>query len=89
MASRWYRWKIGWIALLAMPGLLLAQPTPSVVAPSGQAATFDQILQRLIGPDSLSAIGDTYDTDLERLRAALPAGDQARDARFCSEYCGS
>ena len=89
MASRWYRWKIGWIALLAMPGLLLAQPTPSVVAPSGQAATFDQILQRLIGPDSLSAIGDTYDTDLERLRAALPAGDQARDARFRSVYCGS
>jgi len=89
VASRWYRWKIGWIALLAMPGLLLAQPTPSVVAPSGQAATFDQILQRLIGPDSLSAIGDTYDTDLERLRAALPAGDQARDARFRSVYCGS
>ena len=89
MASRWYRWKIGWIALLAMPGLLLAQPTPSVVAPSGQAATFDQILRRLIGPDSLSAIGDTYDTDLERLRAALPAGDQARDTRFRSVYCGS
>ena len=91
MASRWHRWKIGWIALLAMPGLLLAQPNPApdTPAPSGQAAAFDEALQRVIGPGSLSATGAAYDADLERLRTTLPAGDQAREARFRSVYCGS
>ena len=91
MASRWHRWKIGWIALLAMPGLLLAQPNPApdTPAPSGQAAAFDEALQRVIGPGSLSATGTAYDADLERLRTTLPAGDQAREARFRSVYCGS
>lgn len=91
MASWQHRWKIGWIALLAMPGFLLAQPntTPNTPTPPGQAAAFDQTLQRVIGPDSLSATGTAYDADLERLRTTLPAGDQARDARFRSVYCGS
>ena len=85
MASWRHCWKIGWIALLAMPGLVLAQPNP---APARSAA-FDQALQRLIGPESLTSTGTAYDADLERLRTALPAGDQARDARFRSVYCGS
>ena len=77
--------------MLAMPGLLLAQPnpTPDTPAPSGPAAAFDEALQRVIGPGSLSATGTAYDADLERLRTTLPAGDQARDARFRSVYCGS
>ena len=77
--------------MLAMPGLLLAQPntSPNTPTPPGQAAAFDQTLQRVIGPDSLSATGTAYDADLERLRTTLPAGDQARDARLRSVYCGS
>ena len=77
--------------MLAMPGLLLAQPNPApdTPAPSGPAAAFDEALQRVIGPGSLSATGTAYDADLERLRTTLPAGDQARDARFRSDYCGS
>ena len=77
--------------MLAMPGFLLAQPNPApgTAAPAGAAAAFDQVLQRVIGPDSLSATGAAYDADLERLRTTLPAGDQAREARFRSVYCGS
>jgi diguanylate cyclase (GGDEF)-like protein len=91
LASLRERWRIGCIALLAMPGLLLAQANPAsnVPAPAGQAAAFDQALQRVIGPDSLSATNTAYDADLERLRSLLPAGDQARDARLRSVYCGS
>ena len=76
---------MGWLAALAMPCLLLAQPAPSPAT----TAVFDSILQRVIGPDSLSASSTEYDAELERLRAALPAGDPARDARFRSVYCGS
>lgn len=74
-----------------MPALALAQPNPASAtpAPASQAAAFDQILQRVIGPDSLIATGTAYDADLERLRTALPPGDPARDARFRSVYCGS
>jgi len=56
---------------------------------AGQTAAFDQVLQRVVGPDSLTATSAAYDADLERLRTALPAGDRARDARFRSVYCGS
>ena len=89
MGSWRHRWKIGWIAALALPMAVLAQPNPAAVPAAGQAAAFDKVLQRVIGPASLSATGTAYDADLERLRAALPAGDQARDARFRSVYCGS
>lgn len=89
MASWWHRWKIGWIALLAMPGLALAQPNPAPAPQSSQAATFDAVLQRIVGPASLVATRAAYDADLERLRASLPPGDQAREARFRSVYCGS
>lgn len=77
--------------MLAMPGLLLAQPnsTSGTPAPAGQAATFDRLLQRVIGPDSLSASSTAYDADLERMRTALPAGDLAREVQFRSVYCGS
>ena len=75
--------------MLAMPGLLLAQPNPPPATQSSQAAAFDEVLQRIVGPASLSATGTAYDADLERLRTTLPAGDQAREARFRSVYCGS
>lgn len=75
--------------MLAIPGMLLAQPDPATATRSSQAATFDAVLQRIVGPASLVATGAAYDADLERLRAALPPGDQARDARFRSVYCGS
>jgi len=74
--------------LLAIPLASLAQPSPSSSSLAAQAA-FDQALQRVIGPDSLSATSTAYDADLERLRSLLPAGDQARDARLRSVYCGS
>ena len=83
------RGRIGWLAVLAMPGLLFAQSGPVPATPTAQQATFDTILQRVIGPGSLSASSTGYDADLQRLHAALPAGDQARDARLRSVYCGS
>ena len=89
MASWRHCWKIGGIALLAIPGLLLAQPNQAAVTPATGSAAFDTILQRVIGPDSLSASSTDYDADLQRLRAALPPGDRARDARLRSVYCGS
>lgn len=91
MASRRRCWKIGWIALLAIPGALLAQadPTPAATAPTSQAAAFDEALQRVIGPASVSANSSAYDAELDRLRAALPAGDAARDVRLRAVYCGS
>ena len=75
--------------MLAIPGLLLAQPNQAAVTPATGSAAFDTILQRVIGPDSLSASSTDYDADLQRLRAALPPGDRARDARLRSVYCGS
>ena len=80
---------MGWLAALAMPGLLLAQSGQAPAVPTAQATAFDTILQRVIGPASLDASSTDYDADLQRLRAALPAGDRARDARFRSVYCGS
>jgi diguanylate cyclase (GGDEF)-like protein len=89
VASWRHCWKIGWIALLAMPGLVLAQPNTAPAAATGQAAAFDQILQGVIGPASLDATSTDYDNDLQRLQAALPAGDRVREARLRSVYCGS
>ena len=90
MASWRQCWKIGWIALLAIPGLLLAQSNPPPASTTaGQAATFDRILQRVVGPESLESSTDAYEADLERLRVLLPAGDTAREVQFRSIYCGS
>ena len=89
MTSWRNRLRIGWFAVLAMPAALLAQ---SAAPPATQAATqdaFDAVLQRIIGPDSLTAGSAAYDADLERLRSLLPTGDPARDVRFRSVYCGS
>ena len=67
---------------------VLAQPNPGATPVPAQVV-FDQALQRVIGPDSLSATSTAYDADLERLRSLLPAGDRVRDARLRSVYCGS
>ena len=79
-------------ALLAWPLALpaFAQMHAGADEPtSTRAAAFDATWQRVIGPASLDSSADAYDADLERLRALLPAGDHARDARFRSVYCGS
>ena len=80
---------MGWLAALAMPGLLLAQSGQAPAVPTAQATAFDTILQRVIGPASLDASSTDYDADLQRLRALLPAGDMPREVRFRSVYCGS
>jgi len=56
---------------------------------STRAAAFDATLQKVLGPVSLESTTDAYDADLERLRALLPAGDNPREVRFRSVYCGS
>ena len=65
-------------AALAQP----AQPTP-------QAAQFDAVFEKIVGPDSMDAPIDGYLANIERLRTLIPAGDVARDIRFRSVYCGS
>ena len=80
---------MGWLAALAMPGLLLAQSGQATAVTTAQATTFDTILERVIGPASLDASSTDYDADLQRLRALLPAGDMPREVRFRSVYCGS
>jgi len=52
-------------------------------------AAFDETFQKVVGPASIESSTAAYEADLERLRALLPAGDRARDARFRSVYCGS
>ncbi|MEO6155350.1 MAG: tetratricopeptide repeat-containing diguanylate cyclase [Thermomonas sp.] len=80
-------------ALAALPALSTAAPTamrPLVVEPgTTQAAAFDTIFQKVVGPASLDATRVAYDADLERLRALLPKGDRLRQARLRSVYCGS
>ena len=79
-------------ALLAWP--VLAHAYASVHADAGEptdtrTAAFDATFGKLSGPASLDSNTASYDTDLERLRALLPVGDLARDARFRSLYCAS
>ena len=63
--------------------------SPPQPPPHSQAAVFDGVFERIVGPASLDASSNRYDRDLERLRASLPPGDAGRDVRFRSVYCGS
>ncbi len=57
--------------------------------PNSREAAFDETFQRVVGPASMDASSTAYNADLERLSALLPVGDQPRDVRFRSVYCGS
>ncbi|MDI1252448.1 diguanylate cyclase [Thermomonas sp.] len=52
-------------------------------------AAFDETFQKVVGPTSMEASSVAYEGYLERLQALLPAGDQAREVRLRSVYCGS
>lgn len=75
-------------ACLAAGGGPPATPLPQS-QPSSQAAVFDSVFERIVGPVSLDASSNNYEQDLERLRASLPPGDAERDVRLRSVYCGS
>lgn len=66
-----------------------SQPDGANEPTTTRAAAFDATLQKVIGPASLDSSTEAYEADLERLRALLPIGDNARDVRFRSAYCGS
>jgi diguanylate cyclase (GGDEF)-like protein len=78
-------------ALLAWPLAAFASTSLHLDAEpdSTRAAAFDATLLKVTGPASLDSSREAYDADLERLRALLPAGDPAREAKFRSVYCGS
>ena len=50
---------------------------------------FDSVYERVVGPVSLDAATPAYEQDLDRLQRLLPPGDQAREIRFRSVFCGS
>ena len=52
-------------------------------------AAFDETFQKVVGPTSMEASSGAYEGYLQRLQALLPAGDQPREVRFRSVYCGS
>lgn len=52
-------------------------------------AAFDATFEKVVGPTSMESTSTAYDGYLQRLQALLPAGDELRDARFRSVYCGS
>ena len=52
-------------------------------------ASFDETLQKVVGPTSMEATSVAYEGYLQRLQALLPAGDAMRDVQFRSVYCGS
>ncbi len=73
---------------LAAPAGVLLRDGPSEPVNQREAA-FDAAFQEVIGPDSMTVSYATYYASLERLRALLPVGDQQREVRFRSVYCGS
>ncbi|MEO6226564.1 MAG: tetratricopeptide repeat-containing diguanylate cyclase [Thermomonas sp.] len=80
------------VALFAWPVATLAGEMlrgGDIEAVSTRATAFDATFQKVVGPASLESSTLDYDADLERLRALLPTGDQAREVRFRSVYCGS
>ena len=93
MAAQSHPFKAGLLAaLLAWPVLALASTSRHAEGEeptTTRAAAFDATFQKVVGPASLDSSTDAYDADLERLRALLPIGDDPRDVRFRSVYCGS
>jgi len=74
-------------ALLVAPGAVLASRPSHVVAvepTSTRAAAFDATLLAVVGPESLESSTNDYEANLERLRALLPAGDEAREVALRS-----
>lgn len=78
-------------ALLAWPALACAADVQHAEAEptNTRVPAFDATFRKVTGPASQELDTDAFDADLERLRALLPVGDQAREARFRSVYCAS
>ncbi len=74
-------------ALLAWSLGARAQPAPP--SPATNAAAFDQLFEKLNGPDYLNASGAAIEAAIARLHDLLPPNDKARDLRYRSVYCGS
>ena len=75
-------------ACLGLPALASVDAT-RVPDAEARARAFDAAFAEVTGPASLDATTEAHDAGLERLRALLPAGDAAREARLRAVYCAS
>lgn len=76
-----------WLLPALLLASLLAPPASAQARGGASAQAFDALYAQITGPASLDATPGDINANLERLRALLPPGDEARDARMRSVYC--